>query len=70
MEQVKSYLKNINKKLIGGVAINEDIEKRDNISSIWNMLSTSLVFGLSTILLTRKYVWKSMKLEVDKEKKF
>lgn len=68
MEQVKSYLKNINKKLIGGVAINEDIEKRDNISSIWNMLSTSLVFGLSTILLTRKYVWKSMKLEVDKEK--
>ena len=50
--------------------LNEDIEKRDNISSIWNMLSTSLVFGLSTILLTRKYVWKSMKLEVDKEKKF
>ena len=50
------------------MVINEGTDNRDTISSIWNMISTTMVFGLSSILLVRKYVLESMKQEVDKEK--
>lgn len=40
---------------------------RDN-SIIYNFFSTSLSFGLSTILIVRRYFLKSMTKEIKKEK--
>ena len=49
------------------MTINENINNRYYISTVWNMLSTVIVFSLSTILILRKYVFESMKKEVPKE---
>lgn len=45
----------------------EVTDYRDSIASIWNMCSTFIVFIASTILIARKFVFESMKKEINKE---